>query len=400
MNRQKARISVRRFLQLVFGAACAHAVLSGGHADAVPGSSGGEFATVQEGYEWSFPRDHGRHDQYATEWWYVTGHLHAPAGRTFGFELVFFRIGLAPERSSQSAWAASSLHLAHAAITDDRNGGFHFLERRSRGSFGDAAIARESLDVSNGPFVLRQSGDTIALRFEGRSVEAPDPVDLKLELQLRSRKPPALHGERGFSRKGPGDGEASQYYSLTRLEGSGSLRIGKESVPIERASAWLDQEFTSSGLAHGTLGWDWYAIQLDDGRELMLYQLKDAHGKPTQFSSGTLIAVDGTVTRLERDRAVITPLAWWRSPKTGVRYPSKWRIEVPSEGLAMELIPTVADQELVTSGTTGVTYWEGRCRVTAVDGSERGAAAQIGESYVELVGWDRNSASHPEEKRR
>lgn len=346
---------------------------------AAPDDERPAFKQVQEGHRWSFPRDYGAHRDYSTEWWYLTGHLRAEDGRQFGFELVFFRVGISPQVTTKSAWRSDSLYLTHAALTADDSKSFLYTERRSRGAFEDAGASDATLDVWNGPFRMKREGTRI------RATAADD--KLSFDLDLEAVKPPVFHGRDGFSRKGPGEGEASHYYSLTRLKGSGSLTMGAESLRVADATAWLDHEVTSSGLAHGTLGWDWFAIQLDDGRELMLYQLKDAKGELTKFSSGTYVSVTGESRVIDAKAFTVHPTGWWTSPRSGIRYPSGWHVTVPEEGLTLDVTPTVRDQELATPETTGVTYWEGRCTVA---GTERGRVLS-GNAYVELVGWGKKS---------
>ena len=217
--------------------------------------------------------------------------------RSFGFELTFFRVGVEPELSSQSAWAAQSLYLAHVALTDDANSTFRYAERLNRGAFGAAGAARDSLHVWNGDWKAQLRGSELKLSAEHG--------ELKLQLRLRPGKPLVLHGEQGFSRKAAGRGEASYYSSFTRLGGSGKLRLEEEEFVV-RAAAWMDHEFTSSKLAQGTVGWEWFAVQLDTNEELMLYQLRGESGGISEFSSGTYVdgggRARGTHQRPDRQR--------------------------------------------------------------------------------------------------
>lgn len=333
------------------------------------------FSQVLAPRPFTFPRDHGAHPDFQTEWWYFTGHLEGEQKRTFGFELVFFRVGLRPGAvDSQSNWATNSLYLAHFALTDDERRGFQFYERRSRGAFNDAGASLETLSCWNGPWRAELTADG-AIRLTATE------EDEELNLELRPKKPIVLHGDRGLSRKREEPGAASYYTSYTRLEGTGSIKIDGERFPIVHASAWLDQEVTSSERSHGTQGWDWFAIQLDNGEELMLYQLRDEQGRPTEFSAGTLIGVDGSSRSLKHDDFKLEVLGEWTSARSGVRYPARWRIELP--GYRLEVEPTVADQELTTEQSTKVTYWEGRARVRGT----KGERIVLGNSYVELVGY-------------
>lgn len=325
-------------------------------------------------YSLHYPQDHGAHPDYATEWWYFTGHLRSKE-RMFGFELVFFRVGVSPELQSKSAWAVESLYLAHFAITDDKQARFFHSERRSRGNFEQAGAAKDKLKVWLGPWRAEMRDEKIFL-------EATE-MDSSLTLELQSSKPLVLHGKNGLSQKGPNPGDASYYSSFTRLIGSGSLRFKGEQFPIEHASAWMDQEFSSSKLSRETLGWDWFAIQLDNNEELMLYQLRNADGSVSPYSSGTLINSAGEATALRHDEFTIEVLERWRSNNTTIEYPAKWRIQIPNRSIDLIVTPTVNDQELVTAESTGVTYWEGRTTVEGVVGN----TPQRGSAYVELVGY-------------
>ena len=339
------------------------------------------FAQVLEPRQFSFPRDHGAHPEYQTEWWYFTGHLTSESQRTFGFELVFFRVGLSPrERLSRSSWATNSLYLTHFALTDDKQQRFVFFERRSRGSFGEAGAKLETLSCWNGPWKAEMAADG-QIYLQAREQQNT------LDLVLKPKKPIVLHGENGFSRKGSELGAASFYTSFSRLEGAGTISLQGEEFTISKASAWLDQEVTSSERAHGTLGWDWFAIQLDNGEELMLYQLRDQSGAPTEFSSGTWIRADGSSTTLKREDFELKVLEEWNSPRSGISYPARWTIRVPKLDYTLDIVPTVADQELTTEQSTRINYWEGRA---VVRGVRRGDIV-LGNAYVELVGYGKTN---------
>ena len=360
-----------------------------------PAETSPQFLQVTEPLPLQFPTDHGQHPGYSTEWWYFTGHLAAAGGEQFGFELTFFRIGVRPpaaESLPRSAWRTDSIYLAHLALTDDsgkflpsaygspgEGGRFFSADLRSRGSLGEAGSAEDRLAVHlKGLSAEEEQGMIIRLKSDHPLVS--------FDLPLISTKPPALQGDKGFSRKGPQPGQASIYYSLTRLESrceSGcSLTAGGKKIPLVSAEAWMDHEITSNKLGGEALGWDWFAVALDDRSELMVYQLRNKQGGKTPFSSGSIIAADGEVTHLNADDFSIAETGKWRSPKSGITYPSGWRVSVPKAGLNLKIDPTVRAQELLTPGSTGVTYWEGRCLVS--DGGER----PIGKAYVELVGYN------------
>jgi predicted secreted hydrolase len=201
---------------------------------------------------------------------------------------------------------------------------------------------------------------------------------LALDLTLVEHKGPILHGNRGYSPKGPMPGNASYYYSLTRLETSGTVQVGDTSYQVSGLS-WMDHEWSTSGLSADQVGWDWFSVQLDDGSELMVFQLRKADGSIDPFSSGTYVAEDGSTRHLARDAFEIRVEDTWRSPHTGAIYPARWTVTVPVVDLVLEIEPHLADQEL----TVAYSYWEGAVRIEG----ERAGQAVRGNGYVEMTGY-------------
>jgi predicted secreted hydrolase len=322
------------------------------------------FQPALPGYRYEFPRDHGTHDNYKTEWWYYTGHLRTDDGHRYGFELTFFRVGLDTEEAA-NPWDLRQLALAHFAITDVDGRDFRYYEKLNRVSPFTANEAADRLDVFNEGWRATTLPDG-SWRIVARAEK--DAIDLV----LRSRKPPAIHGENGVSVKSAGiGGSASHYYSMTRLEASGSIN-GRRCKGL----VWMDHEFGSSQLRENQRGWDWFSIQLDDDTELMLYIIRLADGTPDVTSSGSLIARDGGVTHLRREQIAVRATGSWTSPQSKAKYPMGWEIDVPSMHLV--LTPLLKDQELLTKGSTRVTYWEG---AVSVSGTVKG------EGYVEMTGY-------------
>ena len=331
------------------------------------------FRPASPGYEFAFPRDHGTHEEYKTEWWYYTGHLVSDDGHRYGFELTFFRVGVDRSQLTVGRWALRNLSLAHFAITDVDGGAFRYYEKLNRSSPFTANAAEGKLDVFN------EGWRATTLPDGSWRIVAASGKDA-LDLVLSTRKPPAIHGENGVSVKAMGVGYASHYYSMTRLEVRGAVN-GKRC----RGLAWMDHEFGSSALRENQQGWDWFSIQLDNDAELMLYQMRRMDGTPDLTSSGSLITSDGEVIHLRRDDMRITTTSTWRSPHSKATYPMGWRVAVPKFGIDLTLQPLLRDQELVTRSSTHITYWEG-----AVDVSGRfGNIAARGEGYVEMTGYDR-----------
>lgn len=346
------------------------------------GESGAGFARALAPRPLSFPVDHGPHPDFRTEWWYYTGNLHTPAGRHFGFELTFFRVGLAPPAIANSsastgartsAWATRQLFVAHFAVTDTAGRRFYATSRASREALGLAGAQARPFRVWVEDWsVAGEPPSALPMRLRAAHGE------VALDLTLSTAKPVVLQGDRGLSRKGVEPGNASYYYSFTRMPARGVVRVGGESFGVE-GLAWMDREWGTSALGPGLVGWDWFALQLGDGRDLMFYLLRGRDGGPGAFSGGSLVAADGTVRRLGAGDVAIETLAHWTSPRSGARYPARWRLTLASENLKLELDPRLPDQELVV----GTRYWEGAVAVAGSAADRRIA----GQGYVELVGY-------------
>jgi predicted secreted hydrolase len=331
------------------------------------------FRLALPGYDFEFPRDHGSHPEYRTEWWYYTGHLRTASGKRYGFEVTFFRVGITPPAPKATRWDLQQVMPAHFAITDVSGKSFRYYEKLNRASPFTADAAEGHLDVFNESWRATTNPDG---SWKLIAAEGKDAIDLT----LRTRKAPAVHGENGVSVKAQGTGYASHYYSMTRLEVTG--RVNGESCT---GQAWMDHEFGSSALREHQQGWDWFSIQLENDAEVMLYIIRRKDGTPDVTSSGSLVTSDGQVIPIRREQMRITPLARWKSKKSGATYPMGWRVELPSFGVSLTLQPLLREQELVTQGSTGITYWEG---AVDVSGSFSGVAVR-GDGYVEMTGYDR-----------
>jgi predicted secreted hydrolase len=330
------------------------------------------FARALAPRAFSFPADHGPHPEFRNEWWYVTGNLDDETGRRFGFELTFFRFSLAPTLpASESRWRTNQVYIAHLAITDAKAEGFHVAERYSRGALGlagaqagpfriwidDWQIAEQA---SAGPWHLQAHDDTFGI-----------------DVELTAMRQPVLNGIDGLSQKSEDPANASYYYSITRLRTEGKLRIRDREYQVSGLS-WLDREWSTSALAADQVGWDWFALQLEDGSDLMFYGLRKTDGTPDCASAGTFVGVDGVASHLTADDIEITVLDTWTSPDGGT-YPSRWRLIVPRFGLDLAATPIIADQELFTT----VRYWEGAVDVAGT----RDGTPLTGRGYVELTGY-------------
>ncbi len=357
-------------------------------ADVIGALSSGDtsgFARAIAVRDFSFPQDFGAHPDYQTEWWYYTGNIATPEGRRFGYQLTIFRRALAatkPERSSE--WATNQLYFAHFAVSDIQGGKFYETDRYSRGAVG---LAGATVDPASNPSVcvwiedwsmtaLTPNADTMQLRAANNN--------FAIDFNVRQIKPATLQGDRGLSAKSPEPGNASYYYSLTRLDTEGTVTIDGQHYPV-KGTSWKDHEYSTSVLSKNAIGWDWFSLQLDDNRELMLYRIRRDDGTFETTSDGTLVYPDGSYEHLKLDQYQIESLSTWVSPKSGTTYPAKWKVSIrPKSGdpIILTIEPLLANQEISASG--GV-YWEGASKISGTQGDKPLA----GYGYVELTGYYR-----------
>jgi predicted secreted hydrolase len=364
----------RHLRRILFLSSCMLMVVPGLAADTAQ-----EFRVAMEGYQYTFPRDHGAHEEFRTEWWYYTGQLTTKDGRPFGYQLTFFRRGMPRHqvKTLPSQWAVTQLYLAHFAVSDLSKGRFHYAEKISRAGLGKAGAARERLHV----WIDQWSAESPSATPGTQTLHATD-GDLALQLTVSPEKPLVVHGTDGISHKGSAVGQASHYYSFTRLATTGSLSIGGERFDVI-GNSWMDHEFGSADLDKDLVGWDWFSLQLDDQRELMLYRLRRADGSADPASSGTVIDHDGRGHHLSIKDFTLEPTSHWISRTTQARYPQRWRLTIPSQQLSLELVPLMAEQELSTTRSTQVTYWEGAIETI---GTAQGQPIH-GKGYMELTGY-------------
>ncbi len=333
-----------------------------------------EWGRVEGPPALELPRDHGAHPEVRTEWWYLTANLTGDDGRRYGVQVTFFRQGLdpSPPAPGDSPLRARQVLAAHVAVAEVDGGGFRHAQRLRRADGGFAGFSTADLRVFVGDWLLeRAPGDVVTARAGDRA------AGLGLALEYRPTKPLVLQGEGGWSRKGPAPGNASAYVSWTRLDVSGVLELDGREVRVA-GEGWFDHEWGTSQLGEGVVGWDWFSLRLEDGRELMVYRLRRADGRPDAFSSGALVRADGTTRRLRFEDVGLQSTGSWTSPATGATYPSGWRIEVPDEGLRLAVAPLLEAAELDARASTGTVYWEGPVAVTG---------SHAGEGYAELTGY-------------
>jgi predicted secreted hydrolase len=328
---------------------------------------------VRPGRAFSFPRDHGAHPEFKTEWWYWVGHLKSPKGEAFGYQLTFFRAALRkPDPQARSAWSFNTAYFAHLALTDAGGRTFLFREKAGRGALGLSGAAPGGLKVWVDSWQAEQQGEDFVLQAQAEG--------LGLELTLKPQKGPVLRGDGGFSRKAAATDAASYYYSLPRLTTKGRLTLKGREMEVSGLS-WMDHEFFTGGLSPGQVGWDWFALQLDDGVEVMLYLLRHRDGKLDLASAGTLVDRDGKARPLHLSDFQVKPRGSFTSPHTRAVYPAGW--DVALAGYRLTLTPTLADQEIRAGGAARVNYWEGQVQIRG----EKNGQPLTGQGYVELTGY-------------
>ena len=359
-----------------------------------------EWEVAREDYAWSFPEDHWARDGYKTEWWYFTGHLEAETGERFGYQFTFFRVGLLGEKPEMASfWVAKDLVMGHGALTQlptpngragdgERGGppGHRFSEVLYRASplLGGFGSYPDSVIVwcigpagTDGDWRLTWNGS--GFDFEMTDVDE----GFSFALSTRPVKPVVFQGPNGFSRKNEGTSSASQYYSFTRLATKGVVSVDGRATAVTGES-WMDKEFGSNQLAAGQAGWDWFSLQLQDDREVMLYVLRDETGA-VDYASGTIVDSSGEARYLASDEFELSGTATWTSPDGITRYPSRWRLSIPSASLVVDIQPELADQENRSKIIPTMRYWEGAVKVGDVTGKA------IGQGFVELTGYGDSS---------
>ena len=364
-------------------------------ADALGGELTGKFESVHRERKFNFPHDHAAHKDYRHEWWYFSGNVQSLKGHRFGYELTFFRIALnspdtlaalANSRVQSSSWRANNVYLAHLAVTDIDNNKFYYTEKFSRDALGLAGagiVFKERIDGDSTQ--LKVWVDDWSAESLGNSVFpiqlSAKTNDFEISLSLKKTKPIVLQGENGLSVKGNKPGNASYYYSISRMVTTGSITVKGESSSVSGYS-WLDREWSSSQLEAEQAGWDWFSLQLDDNREVMFYQLRRKDGSFDTNSAGIIVDESGKSRYLSANEVTVEVLRHWRSPHSQINYPAGWKITIPSESLELQVTPAIPDQELNLT----VRYWEGAVKISGKYKNNNQIVA--GKGYVELAGYE------------
>ena len=328
------------------------------------------------------PRDLYAHHNAQTEWWYYTGHAETDSGKKFGFELVFFKRRTDLDKFSfvPVRIFGNPIYFAHFAITDIDGKKFRYAHRKSSNGWFDfpASASEDHFHLRLGDWSLRESHGTHILR-------ATVGDDVVFEANLKPTKKPILNGSEKNGVSFKDEGQASRYFSYTRMEMEGDIIWNGETEHFS-GSAWMDREFGTWTATEKQKGWDWFSVQLNDETELMCYQLRDSLNAVSIYSSGVFVRKDGEYTPLANEDFTIEPTGFWRSPHTKATYPSGWKVKVPKFELDLTVKPVIEDQEIDSRGTTMIIYWEGAC---VVEG-KAGENDVQGRAYVELVGYDRS----------
>jgi len=329
--------------------------------------SEGNFSKAINPVTFQFPEDAGPHPAFKSEWWYYTGNLVDSDDLEYGYQFTIFRQSISDKKmDTRSDWRTNQVYMAHLAVTDISNRQFYSHSKMTRGGVGLAGATSKPFHIWVENWEITGQHDKPVLKAITKN--------FNLELQLKSQKSIVLNGDRGVSQKSLGIGNASYYYSRTRIKTEGKLTIHGNKKTVSGES-WLDREWSTSSLGSNEIGWDWFSIQLQDNREIMLYNIRQENGAASPFSSGTFTQSDGTYIHLKKNDFTIDVLDYWESKMTGIRYPSEWKIKLPEFKLNLLVKPKINNQEHQLQ----FVYWEGSVNVIGDDIK--------GNGYVELVGY-------------
>lgn len=334
------------------------------------------FLKALEKIKFEFPKDHGLHKGFQTEWWYFTGNLKTDDNKLFGYQFTIFRSQLKPKKEKRNAsFASNAVYMAHLALTDAENNKFYYFDKFSREN-------EENTFVKLNPFIAKIDqwkvfeNDNDFQKLENLKIIAKE-KNIELDLDLKIVKPFVFQGDEGLSQKGKGIGNASYYYSATRISTKGKIKINKNKY-IVSGNSWLDREWSTSALSQNQEGWDWFSIQLDDFSEIMIYNLRQKSGQKDPLSKGVIVFENGNYKKLDSDDFIIEVKDKWKSPRGGI-YPSKWNILIPEYKIELELKPLIKDQEL----DFFIRYFEGAVKVLGFKNGNKIS----GTGYVELTGY-------------
>jgi predicted secreted hydrolase len=328
------------------------------------------FSQANKTVEFAFPKDHGPHNNFKTEWWYFTGNLASEDGKNYGYQLTIFRMAMSADSVYKNAsFASNQSYMAHFTISDIDKNDFYYYEKISRGAAGLAGAEYSPLKVWLHNYKIEQIGKS-SYGLPLLRLYAEDDKNA-IDLILENQKPVVLHGNKGLSYKSPDSSAGSYYYSFTRINTQGEIKINGKRHKV-RGLSWLDREWSSGSLTREQSGWDWYSLQLEDNTEIMIYVLR---GKKPDYVYAAYIDEKGII---KETKTQIKVSSKWKSP-SGSLYPSEWNIKLPELGLDINVKPRIPGQELRLS----FRYWEGAVSVTGF----RNNKPVKGSGYVELTGY-------------
>ncbi|MEI8292522.1 MAG: lipocalin-like domain-containing protein [bacterium] len=335
----------------------------------LPCAAPAQWQSAKPGWDYQFPKDHGSHPGFKTEWWYFTGNLRHTGGLEFGYQLTFFRQGILDSSLTlpASRFVQRDVKFAHFAVSDISRKMFYHFQKLSRGAFGESGFDDGARIAWIDNWCCERTGvDEFHLKA------AQDGVSI--DLMMTSPRPPVIHGRGGVSQKSEGEGRASHYYSLTRLQTRGTVSIHGVDYLAEGLT-WFDHEWATNQLAANQSGWDWFSMQFEEGGELMLFQIRKKEGGRDPFSSGTFVDASGVAHKIGVEDFALSPIEWWTSPDSKGRYPVAWKIKIPAHGVDVVVRARFEKQELAAAPFA---YWEGS---VSVDGSH------TGRGYLEMTGY-------------
>ena len=336
-----------------------------------------DFSKAVEKRKFIFPDDYGPHPDFRTEWWYFTGNLISNENKKFGYQFTIFRTALTKEKSERnSEWNSNQIYMAHFAVTDVDGNKFYFDEKFSREGNNLAGAQARPFKVWVEDWQIIQTEDKTVFNLPVISIKAKS-EKAEINFIIKAIKPFVLQGEEGLSQKGKQPGNASYYYSYTRLKTDGKIILEGKEFSVNGFS-WMDREWSTSALSEDQKGWDWFALQLDNNTEIMYYQMRKKDGTSDVFSKGVFVDEKGASQLIKKDDVVLEVTGYWESPD-GEKYPSGWNLQIPSKEIDLKITPTVKNQLM----DVAVRYWEGAVKI---EGTKNGNAIN-GRGYVELTGY-------------
>lgn len=336
------------------------------------------FAKAVDPINFNFPTDHGPHEKFKTEWWYFTGNLTTATNKKFGYQFTIFRTSIIPDSlTTHSNWRSNQIYMGHFAVTDITNDKFYFNEKFSRnGNNLAGAVIDNYFHVWLEDWEIKQTGDSVYYDLPKLKINAKM-ENAKINIFLKAKKPKILQGDNGLSQKGSEIGNASYYYSYTRLETKGTITLNNSEYEVN-GNSWMDREWSTSALGTDQVGWDWFALQLNDNTELMYYQMRKIDGTADNFSKGVIVDSLGNKISFGKEDIILKVNDYWTSP-LGTKYPSGWLLEIPKRNLSLTIKPALKNQFM----DVAVKYWEGSVEVSGLKNGEN----IFGRGYVELTGY-------------